>query len=116
VLDNKNVPVAVCDDSDLSATGVEYTFLRSIANSCLNCSDEMKLEARIASVCKVLLKISDRSAAEKLVVENDPDPQQALLEMDHIMRNKINSGLKYDQWLAKCVKENSCLDDPDAIE
>jgi hypothetical protein len=102
-------PTEACDADELGAYGLQYIFLRSIVNSCLNCTAEMKTMAMISSDYQAASRMLDPTAAERLITGANLDPRKAFSEMDRVLKNKIGSGLRYDEWVAKCRKEQSCF-------
>lgn len=99
----------VCDRTENGAYGVTYIFLRTIAESCTNCSAEMKLEARVLSAYNALAMIADKAATERLILGANLDPAAAMVEHERVFLNKAASGLTFDAWFEKCKREDSCL-------
>lgn len=56
-----------CDASGDGAYAVTYTFLRAIAESCTNCSAEMRADAGRLAYTEGLIRILDPQAAKQLV-------------------------------------------------
>lgn len=79
------VSVKACDRTELGAYGIQYTFLRAIAESCSNCTDKIKMDARLYSVPDGLIRIDDARAAARLIEGANLNPAQAKRDVRQIL-------------------------------
>lgn len=104
-----------CDSIALGGYGAEYTFLRSIVNSCLNCTEGMKIDARIMSNL-LLLRITEPKEVDDLIHAanlESPGPHlqkyTAFSEARVMLKNLASSGLEDSLWRKQCIKQDSCF-------
>lgn len=102
-----------CDESDEGAYAVTYVFLRSIAEACGNCSEELKNQARVDSATQALSSIINPKAAERLIQNSNRNPREAFNEHKIVLKNWAKSNLKGSDWLEICISNRSCFVDTD---
>lgn len=102
-----------CDDTDIGAYGVEYTFLRSIKNSCSNCNEKTKLDAELFSDDEALDRITDPVAVRRLVANSNSMAASAWKEFgvvfDNVHRAVLKKHILMSDWNEQCQSDNSCL-------
>lgn len=79
--------VAACDESEMGAYGIQYTFLRAVAESCSNCTDKVIMDARFFSDIDGMIRISNAKAALRLLEGANLNPAQAKKEIDQLLRH-----------------------------
>lgn len=98
-----------CDVNEFGGYGVEYAFLRSVVDSCENCSEKMKLDAQLLSDEDRIVRIADHKAALRLIISANLHPSLAADEIRTVLMNRIGSKLPLDQWIAKCESTGDCI-------
>lgn len=78
----EHVPIQACDDTEYGAYGVQYTFLRAIGESCSNCTDKVKMDARLFSDVDGMVRITDPKAAARLLEGASSIPVEAVHELE----------------------------------
>jgi hypothetical protein len=98
-----------CDRSAKGAYGIEYVFLRAIVNSCTNCTEKMKLDAKLYGDYEALVRIDNSSAAEALVRGANPDFTKAKDELGHVLKSRYKTDQSTKEWVKHCEEDESCL-------
>jgi hypothetical protein len=98
-----------CDRYANGAYGVQYVFLRAIVNSCTNCTEKMKLDAKLYGDYEALVRIDNSSAAEALVRGANPDFTKAKDEVDHVLKSRYKMNQSFEEWVKRCKEDESCL-------
>ena len=72
-----------CDDTHNGAYSLGYTFLRSIAQSCINCTEDDKSEAKLKAVFSGILRIVEPSSADAIYHLANLTAEGDLVKMEH---------------------------------
>lgn len=81
-----HLEVAACDDTELGAYGVQYAFLRAVAESCSNCTDKVIMDAKFFSDVDGIVRISNAKAAARLLEGASLNSNEAKKELDQLLR------------------------------
>jgi hypothetical protein len=75
-----------CDMTDQGAYAIQYTFLSSVAESCINCFDDVRQEAELYSIYNILFKIVDGTSATRLIRNSNKKPEELFNSMSEWIR------------------------------
>lgn len=76
-----------CDATGDGGYGVQYAFLMSIAESCSNCTPQMKKAAGRYALMDVLIRITDKAAQNRLVSEATLDVPRWSRDLPSMMKD-----------------------------